>query len=231
MKTPEDAEVLARACLALARGWGRAADVAVTDMSQPLGDAIGNSLDIVEAVEILRGDMRGRLRELVVWFAARAVEALEGISFDEGRVRAEQALDSGDALERFRAMVAAQGGDPRVADDPQAVLRRAPAIVPLVADRSGTLAAVRAEEIGLASGALGASRMRKGDPIDPAVGIVVRPKIGDHLEVGDPIGTVHARSEGDAREAARRTLAALELSEGPVEPPPLVYAWLEDLPA
>ena len=112
MKTPEDAEVLARACLSLARGWGRPADVAVTDMSQPLGDAVGNALDIVEAVELLRGTFRGRLRDLAVIFAARALEATEHVPHDEAVARAEQALDGGEALERFRSMVAGPRGRP-----------------------------------------------------------------------------------------------------------------------
>jgi thymidine phosphorylase len=123
-------------------------------------------------------------------------------------------------------MVQAQGGDPRVVDDPPAVLPRAPVREPLLADRSGVLAAVEAEEIGLASVGLGAGRIRKGDPIDPAVGIVVHPKIGDRLEAGAPIGMVHARDRDAAADAARRVLAAMTLTDGPVSPPPLVHAWL-----
>ena len=106
-------------------------------------------------------------------------------------------------------MVEAQGGDPRVADDPAAVLPRAPVVVPLVADRTGILATIEAEAIGLASGALGAGRLRKGDPVDPAVGIVVRPKIGDRVEAGEPIGEVHARSRTTQTQAAAQTLASL----------------------
>jgi thymidine phosphorylase len=117
-----------------------------------------------------------------------------------------------------------------VVDDPGSVLPQAPVILPLEADRSGTLAAVRAEDVGLASGALGAGRLRKGDPVDPAVGIVLTPKVGDRIETGDVLGEVHARSEDDAREAARRTLAALDVVDDPVPAPPLVYAWLEDRP-
>ena len=230
MKTPEEAEVLARACLTLARGWGRPADVAVTDMSQPLGDAVGNALDIVEAVGLLRGTFRGRLRELAVVFAARALEATEHVAHDEALARAERALDGGEALERFRRMVEAQGGDPRVVDDPEAVLPKAPVVLPIEADRDGTLAAVDAEAIGSASVALGAGRIRKGDPIDPAVGIVVRCKIGDRLAAGEPIGDVHARSTEDAAEASRRVLAAFTLSEDDVQPPPLLYRWVDDGP-
>jgi pyrimidine-nucleoside phosphorylase/thymidine phosphorylase len=227
MKTPEEAAVLARVCLDLAARWGRAARAAVTDMSQPLGDAVGNAVDIVEAVAVMQGAHRGRLRELTVAFAAKALTDAGGVPADEAARRAEAALDDGSALDRFRRMVEAQGGDPRVADDPEAVLPRAPVIEPLVADRSGFLASVAADEIGSASGALGAGRVRKGDPIDPSVGIVVRPKVGDRLDAGAPIGAVHARDEAAAGEAARRVLAALVITAEIVEPPPLIHEWLD----
>jgi pyrimidine-nucleoside phosphorylase len=226
MKTPEDAGELAEACLALASGWGRKASAAVTDMSQPLGDAVGNALDVAEAVALLRGGTEGRLRELALRFVARALELTTGADQQESLTRAVDALDGGAALERFRAMVEAQGGDPHVVDDPEGVLPKAPVREPLLADRSGVLLAVRAEEIGLASVALGAGRLRKGDPIDPAVGIVVRPKIGDRLEAGTPIGEVHARDRDAAAEAARRVLAAMDVADDPVQPPPLVHTWM-----
>ena len=226
MKTPDDARALAATCLALADGWGRAASAGVTDMSQPLGDAVGNALDIAEAVALLRGETAGRLRELVVLFAARALERTAHVPHDDAIARSTRAIDDGTALDRFRAMVAAQGGDPRVVDDPSGVLPRAPVREPLLADRSGVLVAVEAEEIGLASVALGAGRFRKGDPIDPAVGIVVRPKIGDRLEAGEPIGEVHARDGDAAAEAGRRVLASMTVADGPVDPPPLVHAWM-----
>ena len=227
MKSPEDAEALAEACLGLARGWRRQARVAVTDMEQPLGDAVGNALDVVEAVEVLTGVHRGRLRELAVAFAARGLSVTSGRDLDAAAREAERALDDGSALERFRAMIEAQGGDPRVVDDPVGVLPRAPVVMSIEADRAGTLARMATEDIGLASGALGAGRMHKGDPIDPSVGIVVRCKIGDRLDVGEPIGEVHARDDDDAREAARRVLDALVMREGTVQPPPLVHTWLE----
>jgi len=227
MKTTPDAEALARACLELAHRWGRSAHAAVTDMSQPLGDAVGNALEVAEAVEVLRGGGPGRLRDLAVAFAGRALAASTGCPPDEGVQRAGAALKDGSALDRFRRMVQAQGGDPRVADEPESVLPRAPVILPLVADRSGFLDSLRAEEIGLASGALGASRVRKGDPIDPAVGIVVRPKVGDRLSDGDRIGEVHAREKGEAMQAAARTLAAMVVGDERVEAPPLIHGWFE----
>jgi pyrimidine-nucleoside phosphorylase len=230
MATPQDARELATACLALADRFERRATAAVTDMSQPLGDAVGNALDIAEAVTVLSGKQAGRLRDLSVWFAAHALEIIGDASFDDAQQRAERAIDAGDALERFGDMVAAQGGDRHVVDDPAHVLPSAPVIEPLVADQAGTLAAVATDRVGEASAALGAGRRRKGDPVDPAVGIVVRPKIGDRLVAGDRIGEVHARERAGAREAARRVLASFTLVDGDVPEPPLVHSWLGESP-
>ena len=225
MKTPEEAADLAGACVELARGYGRQARAAVTDMSQPLGEAVGNALDVAEAIEVLAGRRAGRLRDLAVTFAAEAVAALLGVDPPHARTRAERALDDGSALEGLARMVEAQGGDPRVTDDPWAVLPRAPVVRPLDAERSGFLSAVEAEEIGRAAVDLGAGRRRKGDPVDPAVGIVFDPKVGDRIDGGQPIGTIHARDEEVAAAAGRRVLAALSISHEPVEAPPLIHGW------
>jgi len=225
MKTVEDARGLAAACADLARDWGRACRAAVTDMSQPLGSAVGNALDIVETVQLLRGEEGGRLREASVVFAVEAQVRLEGLDELEARARAERALDSGDALEVFRRMVEAQGGNSRVVDDPARLLPRAPVALPILAPKSAYLAATDAEAIGRASGDLGAGRRKKGDRIDPAVGIVFRPKIGDRLDAGDEMGLVHARDEVAAGECARRVLDAVTWSAEPVQPPPLVHGW------
>lgn len=225
MKTVEDARSLAEACATLARDWGRACRVAVTDMSQPLGCAIGNALDVAETVAILRGEERGRLGELALIFAAEAQVRLLGIDADEARRGAERALAEGAALETFRRMVEAQGGDPRVVDDPWSVLPRAPVVRPILAPADGHLAAVDAEAIGRASADLGAGRRRKGDPIDPAVGIVFRPKVGDELRAGEELGTVHARTESGAEMATARVLASLTIAAEPVSSPPLVHGW------
>jgi pyrimidine-nucleoside phosphorylase len=227
MASVADAMALGEACLAIAGHAGRRCEAAVTDMSQPLGHAVGNALDVGEAIAVLQGEEHGRLRDLALAFAARAVMAAERIPPDQAAHRAERSLEDGSALERFRAMVASQGGDGRVADDPAGILPRAPVVTPIRADRSGWLSGIRTDEIGRASGALGAGRVRPDDAIDPAVGIVLRPTIGERIEYGEPIGDVHARSHDDAGAAVRRTLAALTIVEGPVAAPPLVHAWLE----
>jgi thymidine phosphorylase len=225
MKEGTRARDLAEACRALARGEGHPCGVAITDMSQPLGEAIGNALDIIEAVEVLRGARHGRLRDLSIWFAARALEGAEGIPFDEASSRAAAALEDGTASERFARMIEAQGGDPRVTEDPASILPRAPLVLPLLADRTGILATIDAEAIGVASSTLGAGRVRKGEQVDPAVGIVFRPKIGDRIDAGEPIGEIHARSQDAAKQAAARTLASMTVAGVPVEPPPLIHDW------
>lgn len=225
MKTAEDARALAEACTALAGDWGRPCRAAVTDMSQPLGEAVGNALDVAEAVSVLSGERRGRIRNLCVVFAAEALSRLTGVTEDAGRSEAEAALDDGRALESFRRMVEAQGGDPAVVDDPAKVLPAAPVIREAAVDRGGYLAAVDAEAIGRASAELGAGRRRKGDPIDPAVGIVLRPKVGDRLAEGEEVATVHARDEDAADRAIGRIHSAMTITDEPVEPPPLVLGW------
>jgi pyrimidine-nucleoside phosphorylase len=224
MKTPEAAGELAAACVRLATEHGRAARAAVTDMSQPLGSAIGNALEVAEAVRLLKGEEQGRLRELSIAFAARALADLPAVPDQTASEEVEQALDGGAAAEAFGRMVEAQGGDRRVVDDPWEVLPRAP-FQQAVASPSGYLAAVDAEALGRAAAALGAGRMKKGDPIDPAVGIEFFPKIGDRLEEGWEIAIVHARDAEAAGESGRRVLAALDIRPDPAEAVPLVYGW------
>jgi pyrimidine-nucleoside phosphorylase len=228
MKTPEAAGELAAACVRLAAGWNRPTRAAVTDMSQPLGSAIGNALDVAEAVRLLKGEERGRLRELSVAFAAEAVSILEGEDRHRAAERAARALDSGNAAERFAKMIEAQGGEPKVVDDPWAVLPRAAVRRDVLATEEGYLSSVDAEALGRAASALGAGRAKKGDPIDPAVGIEFFPKIGDRLASDDTIATVHARDDDHASEAARRVLGAMRMSDRPVDPPALIHGWHRD---
>jgi pyrimidine-nucleoside phosphorylase len=228
MRTADEARALAKACARLAAAWGRRTRVAVTDMSQPLGTAIGNALDVAEAIEILQGGGHGRLRDAVVMFAGEALSRLTGEGMGEGRARAAAALDSGEAVESFRRMVEAQGGDPAVVDDPEGVLPSAPVVVPILAAGDGVLSAVDAGALGRASTDLGAGRRKKGDPIDPAVGVVLEAKIGDRVERGQELGAVHARRREDAARCLERIDASLTWSDGKVEPPPLVYGWYGD---
>lgn len=225
MKTLKDATSLALTCARLARAQGRPLRAAVTDMSQPLGEAVGNALEVAEAVEVLSGRSKGRLRDLAVIFAGEALSRLTGVGMGDGRGRAAATLDSGDALEVFGRMVQAQGGDPHVVDDPWSVLPRAPVRLPVVAPAMGWLTAVDSEAIGRASCDLGAGRKKKGDPIDPAVGLVFLPKVGDRIEAGQEVAVVHAREEAAAGGCASRILEAVTFDDEQVPPPPLVHGW------
>jgi len=132
------------------------------------------------------------------------------------------ALRSGRGLERFKDLVVAQGGDPAPIDDPM-LLPQAPLQHPVTASRAGYIAALDAQEVGMAAMRLGAGRAKKGEPIDHGVGIVLHRKIGDHVEKGENILTVHARSEAAAQEAESHLLGAYVWSEESVEPPPLIH--------
>lgn len=229
MADPREAAQLVDACLAIARRAGRDAAAAITDMSQPLGTTIGNALEVAEAIEVLRGQRAGRLRDLSVWLAGRALARLTRVDVDTATDRAAATLSDGTALEALRAMIAAQHGDPAVIDDPWSVLPAAPVRAPIESDRAGFLDRVDAAAVGEAAARLGAGRRHKHEPIDPAVGIVLTPKVGDRIELGAPVGTVHARDAGLGYETAAAVLAALGVADEPVEEPPLVYAWSEEV--
>jgi pyrimidine-nucleoside phosphorylase len=225
----DDASSLAEACLAIAHEHERPTLAVITDMSQPLGNAIGNALEVEEALAVLGGVRTGRLRDLSVELAAHALSALTVQDLDHARTRARDALADGSALEAFRRLVDAEGGDPRAVEDPAAVLPHAPVVLPLTAPSDGVLAGTDAAALGEAARMLGAGRRTPGDQIDPAVGIVLTPKVGDRLEGGQPIGEVHARDVAAARAAIDAVTAALTIGEEPVEPPPLVHRWTREV--
>jgi thymidine phosphorylase len=223
MHETAEAVELARICVDLGRAAGRATAALVTDMSQPLGELVGNAVEVREAVEALRGERPGRFLDLCLTLTGH-LAALAGTAPDPeaGRGDARRALESGDGLERFRQFVAAQGGDPRVADD-LSLLPQAPVTTEVPAPQDGWLAAVDAEAVGRVAAALGAGRQRKEDDVDPAVAVELSAKLGDRVDAGRPIGHILARDEGAARSATEGLLAALRWSDQPTAPPPLVH--------
>jgi pyrimidine-nucleoside phosphorylase len=223
MKDVQAAAELARTCVGLGQAAGRRTAALVTDMDQPLGDLVGNAVEVREAVEILRGERRGRMLDLSLTLTGH-LAALAGVAPDaeEGRQRAAKALEGGAGLEKLRDMVAAQGGDPRVLDD-LSLLPQAPVRQELTAPRGGWLAEVDAEAVGRAAAALGAGRRRKEDEIDPAVAVELTAKLGDRLDAGDRIGRILARDRAAAEAAARELGAALRFAAQPSRPPALVH--------
>jgi pyrimidine-nucleoside phosphorylase len=214
---------LAELCVDLGRRAGRTTAALVTDMSQPLGDAVGNAVEVREAVRVLRGEGPERLTDLCLTLTGH-LAALAKVAPDPaaGRAAAERTLASGEGLERFRRFVEAQGGDPRVADDPS-LLPSAPVEQPVLAPASGWLATVDCEQVGLIAARLGAGRQRKDDPIDPAVGLEVNVKISDRVEQGAPVGRVLARDRDAAGRAGATLSAALGITGEPVSAPALVH--------
>ncbi|MEX0706242.1 MAG: thymidine phosphorylase [Nitriliruptoraceae bacterium] len=220
MEHPDAARRLAQLCVDIGEAHGRRTGALVTDMSQPLGDAVGNALEVVVAVETLQGRRGGRLRDLCVELAA-ATLSLTGVGLDDARDRVVEHLDDGSGLERFAAFVAAQHGDPRVAEDPTSVLPVAP-VVHEWRGRDGTIAAFACRRLGELAGLLGAGRQRRSDPIDPAVGLEVFGRIGDQVDGVAPVVRIHARSEADARRVAEELDEVVVISDDPVATPVLV---------
>ncbi|HKW78473.1 MAG TPA: thymidine phosphorylase [Candidatus Limnocylindria bacterium] len=199
MKDRRTATALAKAMVAIGRAHGLAVTCELTDMDQPLGRAVGNALEVGEAIAALNGRGPADLTELALVAAAEMlVLGRRTRHAKAGRRLAQTALESGAALKKLRALVEAQGGDARMVDDP-ARLPRAPKVETLRAPRTAFVAAADAERIGVASVHLGAGREKKGDPIDHRTGIVLHAKVGDRVERGQPFAEVHVSgAAGDA---------------------------------
>jgi pyrimidine-nucleoside phosphorylase len=203
MKTLDDARRLAETMLALGRDAGREVVCLLTDMEQPLGAAVGNSLEVLEAHDTVRGHGPADFTELVLDASARLLALSDlGIDEAEGRRRAEAAVADGSADEAWRRWIEAQGG---TADD--AALPVAPVVREVAAPRAGHVTSLGAIAIGNAAVHLGAGRQTKDDEIDHAVGIVVHAKRGDRVDAGEPLAAIHART-ADAAAAAEQEVAA-----------------------
>ena len=216
MKSIEDARELAEAMIALGRHAGRDVVCELTDMEQPLGQAVGNALEVREAVATLRGEGPADLTHLVVESCAHLLELSDlGVDLAEGRRRAEAAIADGSAVAAYERWISAQGGEP---DD--AALDKAPFVKEIFAPRDGYVRRLGALPVGLAALHLGAGRRAKDDPVDHAVGVVCRRKRGDTVDEGEPLAEIHARTEASADDAAAAVLGAYEIGdEAPPEIP------------
>jgi pyrimidine-nucleoside phosphorylase len=202
---------------------GRSTRAYVTDMNQPLGNAVGNALEIQEALEILRNERTsGALRELILLLASEMLVMGEIFpNFEEAHGAVQRALESGAALKKFQEMITLHGGDPRVCED-LSLLPRAARIFPVKAEASGYLTEMNAESLGITSVMLGAGRERKGDAVDLAVGFWMCKRLGDFVEKGEPLAEFHVNHRKNEEAAVRLFLDALTLGEEPPEALPLV---------
>jgi pyrimidine-nucleoside phosphorylase len=222
MKTLEQARDLAETMVNIGRLAGLHTVAAITSMEQPLGCAIGNALEMAEAVAILRGEGPQDVSDLC-YHEASELLVMTGTahSLSEAEVKVEQAIRSGAAVDKLAEVIAAQKGDARQIERPE-LLPAAPVRVMLPAPRSGYIQAIEAEQVGLASMRLGAGRFKKGEPIDHRTGFILQAKVGDYRKAGDPLIEIHARSQSEAASVCDALLACYSWSDAPVPTPPLL---------
>lgn len=195
MKTEEDAAELAKAMVRIGNNVGRQTMAVISDMSQPLGFAIGNALEVKEAIDTLKGEGPEDLHELVLTLGSQMVVlAKKADTLDEARAKLEEVMKNGKALEKFKDFLKNQGGDSSIVDDPSK-LPQAAYQIDVPAKEVGVVSEIVADEIGVAAMLLGAGRATKEDEIDLAVGIMLRKKVGDKVEKGEPLVTLYANRE------------------------------------
>lgn len=222
MKTEEDARRLASELVRVGEALGRRVVAFLSDMDQPLGNAIGNALEVREAIAVLEGGGPASLREVVLVLGQEML-VLGGVAADADAARAilVDALDSGAALRKFKEWVRAQGGNPEIVED-KSLLPRALKSRVVRAPRAGHVAGYDAEAVGRAAMLLGAGRERKEDPVDLAAGIQLLRRVGDEVAQGEPLAMLYAEYDLKIDDAEKRFLSAVRISEEPVEARPLI---------
>jgi pyrimidine-nucleoside phosphorylase len=223
MKTESAALTLARTMVQIGQSAGRKVSAVISDMDQPLGNAVGNALEVKEAIDTLRRQGPADFLTLCLTVGAQML-LLAGRVKDlgEGKSLLLTKLISGEALAKFRQWVTAQGGDARVIDSPE-LLPAAQIVETLAAPESGYVAAINAETLGLSAVLLGGGRAKKGDKVDPAVGMVLKAKIGDRVQAGSPLVVVYANDAARLDEVRQQLLAAYAISPAPVVRPKLIH--------
>ena len=223
MQTLEEARELGELMVDIGRLAGRKTVALLSDMNQPLGSAVGNALEVIEAIELLRGRAPQDYREHCLHVTAHMlVIGKRANDLNEGRVMAEKSIADGSALEKLRVLVQAQAGDVSYVDDTSR-FERAKYVEVVNAPRSGFISQVHARLVGEASVALGAGRSKKNDPVDHAVGFLIHKKVGDKVEKGEPLFEIHANNEAKLTEARDAVLSAHGFSDDFVPPLPLFY--------
>ncbi|CUX16670.1 thymidine phosphorylase [Agrobacterium genomosp. 13] len=219
MQSVEDARNLARALVDVANGAGLPTTALITDMNQPLGDAAGNAVEIINCLDFLAGRKAGtRLEKVVLSFAAEMlVQAKKAATLEEGEALASAALSSSRALEIFARMVSALGGPLDFVEHPSRYLPSAPVILPVLAERSGLLASCATRDLGMVVVELGGGRKKPSDTIDPSVGISDIIPLGTKVEKGESIAIVHAASREEAERAVKRVAACYGIADSAPE--------------
>ncbi|WP_044896447.1 pyrimidine-nucleoside phosphorylase [Bacillus alveayuensis] len=222
MKKLVDSKELANAMVKIGNAVGRKTMAVISDMSQPLGRAIGNALEVQEAIDTLKGEGPEDLQELCLTLGSYMVYlAKKANSLEEARENLEKSIQSGKALEAFKTFIQAQGGDPSVVDDPMK-LPQAKYTYELEAKEDGYVAEIVADSVGTAAMWLGAGRATKESTIDLAVGLVLNKKIGDEVKKGESLVTIYSNQE-DIEEVKQKLYESIPISKEKVERPTLIY--------
>ena len=223
MKNIKQARELAQTMVDIGRLAGLHTVAAITSMDQPLGHAVGNALEMAEAISILHGEGPEDVSELCYHEASELLVMTGTVTTvsDAGK-RIEQAIHTGAAVAKLAEVIAAQGGDPHQIEKPE-LLPKAPVRTMLLAPRSGYIAGIEAEQMGLASMRLGAGRFKKGEQIDHSTGFILQAKMGNYRQAGEPLVEIHARSESEAFDVQEALLACFAWSDAPVTVRPLIY--------
>ena len=223
MKDLEDSQTLARTMVGIGNANGVRTIALITDMSQPLGKEVGNANEMAESIATLRGEGPDDITELTM---ALGEVMLELAGIEGGRDLLESKIESGEALEKFKEVIAAQDGDPSVVDDPSR-LPRAPETATVNADRAGYVTRCNALTVGITATRLGAGRERADDVVDPGVGITLHKKLGDRVETGDALATVHYSKQKLWDTQRDKLTGAWTIEDEPEEPRPLVIERIE----
>ncbi|MDP4104015.1 MAG: pyrimidine-nucleoside phosphorylase [Bacillota bacterium] len=222
MKTLDDSRDLANAMVRIGNHVGRRTMAVISDMSQPLGFAVGNALEVKEAIDTLIGKGPADLTELCLTLGSHMVYlAKKAASLKEARGLLEKAMQDGSALEKFKVFLKSQGGDASIVDDP-AKLPQAKYIVELTAEDAGFVSEIVADQIGTAAMLLGAGRATKESNIDLAVGLVLRKKIGDQVQIGESLVSIYSNFE-NVTEVKQKLLESIKISPEKIKPPTLIY--------
>jgi pyrimidine-nucleoside phosphorylase len=227
MKNEKDAAYLAELMVETGERMGKKMAALITDMDQPLGRFVGNALEVVEVLDVLQGEGPEDLRDLCLELAAWMFLLGGGVStVEEGKKLSEKLIRSGQALEKFRKMMALQGGDARVVDDPKR-LPQAKQKMDVVSAKAGYVTAIQCERAGTACVILGGGRERKEDSVDPAVGFVLHKKVGDPVSSGESLCTLHYNSEALGARAKTMLLESFEIGSAPPKHKrPLVHRFI-----
>jgi len=223
MREKEDAFELARIMVNIGNSMGRQTVAVISNMDQPLGRAVGNALEVKEAIETLQGKGPEDLYELCLKLGAQMLVLSKVVEDEEEAIaRLKEVVEKGLALEKFKEFIQRQGGDPAVVDNPD-LLPKAKYVIDVKTEEGGYIKHIEAVEVGMSALELGAGRENKDSVIDLAVGIELFKKVGDRVEAGDTIARIHSNDEAKTEKALERLLNAYTYSEKEVEPSELIY--------